>query len=310
MSLLATAMWQLSPLVIMNKMFGIERLASPVRGAPGNPGVGVYKTKDDRFVAMMLLQGDRFWADWVTRLGRPDLADDPRFVEAGCTAENAAAAQKELDDAFSKLTLDELREAYEGFEGVWAPYQTLAELYEDPQVIANGYLPTADINGRAVPDGVVAGAVRRDAVRRHPRARARRAHRAGADRARLRLGPDRRHEGVGRDPLMGVIEDRDRGARPDAARAAPAARSARRRGGVGRVARTSGTLPRIDGRLTCVGVVGDTVSVDEAYEAAAVCAFNALCLLRDELGTLDRIERILSVTATWPARRVSTSSRR
>ena len=62
------------------------------------------------------------------------------------------------------------------------------------------------------------------------------------------------------------------------------------------VARTSGTLPRIDGKLTCVGVVGDTVSVDDAYEAAAVCALNALCLLRDELGTLDRVERILSVT--------------
>jgi enamine deaminase RidA (YjgF/YER057c/UK114 family) len=62
------------------------------------------------------------------------------------------------------------------------------------------------------------------------------------------------------------------------------------------VARTSGTLPRIDGRLTCIGLVGDTVSVDEAYEAAAVCALNALCLLRDELGTLDRVERILSVT--------------
>ena len=29
---------------------------------------------------------------------------------------------------------------------------------------------------------------------------------------------------------------------------------------------------------------------------AAICALNALCLLRDELGTLDRIERILSVT--------------
>jgi enamine deaminase RidA (YjgF/YER057c/UK114 family) len=64
----------------------------------------------------------------------------------------------------------------------------------------------------------------------------------------------------------------------------------------GGIARTSGTLPRIDGKLTCIGVVGDTVTVDDAYEAAAVCALNALCLLKDELGTLDRIERILSVT--------------
>ena len=62
------------------------------------------------------------------------------------------------------------------------------------------------------------------------------------------------------------------------------------------VARTSGQLPRIDGELTCVGVVGDTVTVDEAREAAAVCALNALAVLRAELGSLDRIERILSVT--------------
>jgi len=62
------------------------------------------------------------------------------------------------------------------------------------------------------------------------------------------------------------------------------------------VARTSGQLPRIDGAITCVGVVGDTVTVDEAREAAAVCALNALSVLRTELGSLDRIERILSVT--------------
>ncbi len=62
------------------------------------------------------------------------------------------------------------------------------------------------------------------------------------------------------------------------------------------VARTSGQLPRVDGELTCLGVVGDDVSVEDAYEAAAVCALNALSVLQAELGTLDRIERILSVT--------------
>ncbi|MGQ0433650.1 MAG: RidA family protein [Microthrixaceae bacterium] len=64
----------------------------------------------------------------------------------------------------------------------------------------------------------------------------------------------------------------------------------------GGVARTSGQLPRIDGELTCVGVVGDTVTVDDARAAAGVCALNALSVLRAELGSLDQIERILSVT--------------
>jgi enamine deaminase RidA (YjgF/YER057c/UK114 family) len=62
------------------------------------------------------------------------------------------------------------------------------------------------------------------------------------------------------------------------------------------MARTSGQLPRIDGQLTCLGRLGDTVTVEEGRQAAAVCALNALAVLQAELGTLDRIERVLTVT--------------
>ena len=61
-------------------------------------------------------------------------------------------------------------------------------------------------------------------------------------------------------------------------------------------ARTSGQLPRIDGRLTCTGILGEDVSVEEGAAAARVCALNALSVLRDGLGTLDRIARVLTVT--------------
>jgi enamine deaminase RidA (YjgF/YER057c/UK114 family) len=62
------------------------------------------------------------------------------------------------------------------------------------------------------------------------------------------------------------------------------------------VARTSGQLPRIDGQLTCLGHLGTDVTVEEGREAAAVCALNALAVLEAELGSLDRIERVLTVT--------------
>jgi enamine deaminase RidA (YjgF/YER057c/UK114 family) len=62
------------------------------------------------------------------------------------------------------------------------------------------------------------------------------------------------------------------------------------------VARTSGQLPRIGGVLTCLGRLGDDVTVEEGREAAAVCALNALAVLEDALGSLDRVERILTVT--------------
>jgi enamine deaminase RidA (YjgF/YER057c/UK114 family) len=64
----------------------------------------------------------------------------------------------------------------------------------------------------------------------------------------------------------------------------------------GGTARTSGQLPRIDGRLTCTGTLGVDVSVDDGAAAARVCALNALSVLRQGLGTLDRIARVLTVT--------------
>ena len=64
----------------------------------------------------------------------------------------------------------------------------------------------------------------------------------------------------------------------------------------GGVARTSGQLPRIDGKLTCLGRLGDGVTVEQGREAAAVCALNALAVLEVALGSLDRISRVLTVT--------------
>jgi enamine deaminase RidA (YjgF/YER057c/UK114 family) len=59
------------------------------------------------------------------------------------------------------------------------------------------------------------------------------------------------------------------------------------------VARTSGQLPRIDGKLTCLGRLGDDVTVEQGRQAAAVCALNALAVLE---AALDRISRVLTVT--------------
>lgn len=61
-------------------------------------------------------------------------------------------------------------------------------------------------------------------------------------------------------------------------------------------ARTSGQLPRdMTGALVHPGVLGAGVTVEDGAEAAAWCARNALSVLRTELGSLDRIERVLTV---------------
>jgi enamine deaminase RidA (YjgF/YER057c/UK114 family) len=61
-------------------------------------------------------------------------------------------------------------------------------------------------------------------------------------------------------------------------------------------ARTSGQLPRDrNGVLVHPGVLGAELTVVQGTEAARWCALNALSVLRTELGTLDRVARILTV---------------
>ena len=62
------------------------------------------------------------------------------------------------------------------------------------------------------------------------------------------------------------------------------------------VARTSGCLPRNQaGHLHASGLLGRDVTTAVGVECAALCALNALSLLRAELGSLDAIERVLTV---------------
>ncbi len=61
-------------------------------------------------------------------------------------------------------------------------------------------------------------------------------------------------------------------------------------------ARTSGQLPRdASGVLVHPGVLGRDVTVDDGALAARWCALNALSVLRQELGSLDRVARVLTV---------------
>ena len=58
----------------------------------------------------------------------------------------------------------------------------------------------------------------------------------------------------------------------------------------------SGQLPFVDGKLPQAGRVPSRVSIEEAQEAAARCALNALAVVRAELGgDLSRLVRVVRV---------------
>ncbi len=56
---------------------------------------------------------------------------------------------------------------------------------------------------------------------------------------------------------------------------------------------TSGQLPWRDGELAYAGRLGDELSVDEGYQAARLCAINAIAQLKAAAGKLSRVKQIL-----------------
>ena len=65
---------------------------------------------------------------------------------------------------------------------------------------------------------------------------------------------------------------------------------------VGNTIVTSGFLPIKDGHILAKGLVGVEVTLETAAECARWCALNALAVLKEELGSLDAIGRMISVT--------------
>jgi enamine deaminase RidA (YjgF/YER057c/UK114 family) len=58
---------------------------------------------------------------------------------------------------------------------------------------------------------------------------------------------------------------------------------------------TSGQLPFVDGKLPATGKVGAAVDPDTAQSLAATCAVNALAAVKERIGDLDRVTRIVKV---------------
>jgi enamine deaminase RidA (YjgF/YER057c/UK114 family) len=63
----------------------------------------------------------------------------------------------------------------------------------------------------------------------------------------------------------------------------------------GNLAFVSGMLPTEDGHLKRTGRVGESVTTQEAYGLARVCAINGLAALKGAIGTLDRVKGIAMV---------------
>ncbi len=140
-SLLGLAMWVLSPDIVASGLYGGDPMPKFERGAAPNPLVGSYRTGDGRFITLMMLQGDRFWPEFCTVVGRPEWIDDERFATGAARYENRVECSRMFDELFAGRSFAEWKETLANLSGVWAPVQETNELAADVQSIANGYTP-------------------------------------------------------------------------------------------------------------------------------------------------------------------------
>jgi crotonobetainyl-CoA:carnitine CoA-transferase CaiB-like acyl-CoA transferase len=145
-SLLASGIWQVQPDVV-NAALGDEDThpRAVERAEARNPLMLPYRTRDGRFVLLMLLSPDRYWRAFCAAIGEDAAADDPRFASMDARQANARACVAWLDRVFARRDLSEWRRALVDFEGEWAVVQTPREVHDDPQVRANGYVATVDM---------------------------------------------------------------------------------------------------------------------------------------------------------------------
>jgi crotonobetainyl-CoA:carnitine CoA-transferase CaiB-like acyl-CoA transferase len=146
-SLLSTSVWAMQRPIMQANAKGVRALPKGRRDAGFNPLVNTYRTRDGRFLALCMLQGQRYWPGFCEAAGRPDLATDPRFATDQARIANMAACVAELDALFASHTFEAWREILGRQEGQWEVVQDVGEIKDDPQVKANGYIQDVDYGG-------------------------------------------------------------------------------------------------------------------------------------------------------------------
>jgi crotonobetainyl-CoA:carnitine CoA-transferase CaiB-like acyl-CoA transferase len=106
-----------------------------------NPLWNHYRCGDGAWLALGMLQPDRYWADLCRVLGIPEAAADPRFETMQDRAANAPATIELLDRVFASRPRTEWIAALRaGGDFIFAPVNSLEELPDDPQILANRYV--------------------------------------------------------------------------------------------------------------------------------------------------------------------------
>ena len=125
--------------VVARTIMGAEFPRIP-RANAFNPLWNHYRCADDKWIALAMLQPDRYWKDFCEVIGKPELIEDPRFA-ANTRGWNATALIAILDEVFAARTRDEwMRILKSRGDFIYTIVNSVSDLPDDPQVRANDYV--------------------------------------------------------------------------------------------------------------------------------------------------------------------------
>ena len=160
-SLLSTAWWAAGASVTQGMETG-EVMRTPMPGAAGpmvNPFMGNYQASDGGTINLCIISPTGYIRDTFEHLGIPEAADDVRFSEVLPLIQNADAAGELIAKAIAGKPFDYWRQHLRTMRGQWAPFQSLIDLADDEQAIANDMIAEVELAAGGKPFRVVRGPV-------------------------------------------------------------------------------------------------------------------------------------------------------
>jgi len=133
--------------VSMRTIMGQE-FARNTRDESFNPLWNHYRCADGKWLALAMLQPDRYWKDICTAMGMPEIAEDPRYADMRSRGKNAREIIPIFDRKFAEKTREEWMKILKaGGDFIYCIVNKVNDLPDDPQVKANEYIVDYEIPG-------------------------------------------------------------------------------------------------------------------------------------------------------------------
>jgi crotonobetainyl-CoA:carnitine CoA-transferase CaiB-like acyl-CoA transferase len=143
-SLLANGLWS-NAFLVQARLTGAAIPPRPPRSESMVATSNMYRTRDDRWFNLAMVNDEKQFPILVAALGRPDLASDPRYLTKDLRRTNVRELMADFDDLFAQFDLAYLRKTLDAAGLTFGFVGTVDEAMHDKQMRdAGAIVPTAD----------------------------------------------------------------------------------------------------------------------------------------------------------------------